>query len=74
MRATRRAGRDAERGVPARGGGGAGGPGAAGVAGTVRGYIEVYYLEERPSAGEGPFLTDERNLIDDIARSLGEMV
>ncbi len=44
------------------------------VSGAVRGRLEVYYLEERPPADEGPFLKEERNLIDEVARSLGEMV
>ena len=37
--------------------------------GTMRGIIEVAYIEERPQAVEGPFLGEERALID----SLGEM-
>jgi PAS domain S-box-containing protein len=32
-----------------------------------RGRIEVSYLEERPVAGEGPFLVEERALIDTLA-------
>jgi len=35
------------------------------------GVIEVYYLEERPEIDEGPFLIDERRLIDAIADLLG---
>jgi len=31
------------------------------------GSLEVYYLEEKPENDEGPFLTDERRLIDAIA-------
>lgn len=31
------------------------------------GGIDVCYLEERPSASEGPFLAEERNLIDSLA-------
>ena len=31
------------------------------------GAIEIYYLKEFPEAGEGPFLTEERNLIDNLA-------
>jgi signal transduction histidine kinase len=34
------------------------------------GVIEVVYLEERPESAEGPFLAEERTLID----SLGEML
>jgi len=37
----------------------------------VAGKIDVYYLEERPNADEGPFLTQERSLIDTIANQLG---
>ncbi len=36
----------------------------------VSGSIEVYYLEERPPADEGPFLREERELIDSIAEML----
>ena len=38
------------------------------------GSVEVYYLEERPTLDEGPFLKEERNLINNIARILGETV
>ncbi len=33
----------------------------------TRGNIEIYYLKEFPEADEGPFLTEERNLIDNLA-------
>jgi len=36
------------------------------------GTLEVYYLEEKPDIHEGPFLKEERDLIDGIARILGE--
>ncbi len=36
----------------------------------VRGAIEVAYLEERPLEQEGPFLAEERNLIDSLAEML----
>jgi PAS domain S-box-containing protein len=42
------------------------------VAGEKRGSVEVYYLEERPPLDEGPFLKEERKLIDGIARALSE--
>ena len=32
-----------------------------------KGAIEIFYLKEFPSAGEGPFLIEERNLIDNLA-------
>ena len=40
------------------------------VAEGLRGTIEVAYLEERPKEREGPFLTEERNLIDSLAEML----
>lgn len=38
------------------------------------GEVTVVYLEEQPAADEGPFLTEERQLLDEIARRLGEAV
>ncbi len=38
------------------------------------GTVEVYYLEEKPVSEEGPFLNEERRLINAIAIELGEMV
>lgn len=38
--------------------------------GVQRGELEVYYLESRPCVGEGPFLEEERRLIDTLAREL----
>ncbi len=38
------------------------------------GLLEVGYLEDRPSADEGPFLNEERSLIDAIAERLGKMI
>ena len=38
------------------------------------GYLEIYYLEERPENDEGPFLREERLLINAIAGRLGMMV
>jgi len=37
------------------------------VAGRDRGTIEVTYVEERPELDEGPFLKEERKLIDAVA-------
>jgi PAS domain S-box-containing protein len=34
------------------------------------GLIEVAYVEERPTSAEGPFLLDERNLLDSVAEML----
>jgi len=36
------------------------------------GSIEVFYLEERPQAFEGPFLKEERDLIDSLANLLSQ--
>lgn len=44
------------------------------VAGRARGKVEVFYLEERPTLDEGPFLKGERDLIEAIASALGETV
>ena len=40
------------------------------VAEGLQGAIEVVYLEERPAEQEGPFLAEERNLIDSLAEML----
>ena len=44
------------------------------VDGKLCGTIEVYYLEEREELDEGPFLAEERNLIDGIASMLAAAV
>ena len=44
------------------------------VDGQARGSVEAYYLEERPTLDEGPFIVEERELLDDIARTLSETV
>jgi PAS domain S-box-containing protein len=41
------------------------------VHGVISGMVEVCYLEEKPEIDEGPFLVEERNLIDAIAERLG---
>ncbi|MFH0778098.1 MAG: PAS domain-containing sensor histidine kinase, partial [Candidatus Eisenbacteria bacterium] len=38
------------------------------------GTVAVAYLEERPVADEGPFLKEERELIEGIARLLGDFI
>jgi len=43
------------------------------VRGQISGRIEIYYLEERPQRDEGPFLKEERNLLDVIAERLGHV-
>ena len=44
------------------------------VHGAKVGRVEVCYLEQRPQLAEGPFLKEERPLIDAIAKRLGEFV
>ncbi len=44
------------------------------VHGEPSGILEVYYLEERPAIDEGPFLREERNLINAIAGLTGRIV
>jgi PAS domain S-box-containing protein len=41
------------------------------VKGSRRGCIEVYYIRQSPDLDEGPFLKEERNLINAIAQALG---
>ena len=41
------------------------------VSGEPVGSVEVYYLQERPAADEGPFLKEERDLTDTLARQIG---
>jgi signal transduction histidine kinase len=38
------------------------------------GFLEVFYSEERPTEDEGPFLKEERSLINVIAERIGEIV
>lgn len=38
------------------------------------GAVEVCYLEERPDSDEGPFLREERSLIDAVADQIGRIV
>ncbi|MFP4248808.1 MAG: PAS domain S-box protein [Armatimonadota bacterium] len=44
------------------------------VDGDRIGQVEVRYHEERPEEDEGPFLAEERALIDAVALAIGEMV
>ena len=44
------------------------------VTGKRIGTLEVFYLEERPEIYEGPFLKEERNLIDEITNRLGTII
>jgi DNA-binding CsgD family transcriptional regulator len=36
-----------------------------------RGEVGIFYLEERPAADEGPFLEEERIMLDEVARRIG---
>ena len=44
------------------------------VRGHKVGAIEVYYSEQRPSASEGPFLIEERLLLDEIALQVSRTI
>jgi len=44
------------------------------VAGERKGSIDVYYLEQRPKQDEGPFLKEERNLIQGISELISETI
>jgi PAS domain S-box-containing protein len=43
------------------------------VAGLVIGTLDVNYLDERPDEDEGPFLKEERRLLDALAERLGRI-
>jgi len=43
------------------------------VHGELSGTVEVYYLEEKPACYEGPFLKEERTLINNIAPQLARI-
>lgn len=42
------------------------------VGGAARGWVEVVYSQEHPRAYEGPFLREERELLETVARMLGQ--
>ena len=44
------------------------------VGGERIGTLEMCYLQERPEADEGPFLKDERNLLNTVAARLGSII
>lgn len=44
------------------------------VNGIKRGVVEVVYIEDKPELDEGPFLKEERSLIDAIARQISYIV
>lgn len=43
------------------------------VGDEVAGDVTIVYLEERPAADEGPFLKEERALLEDVAQRIGEI-
>lgn len=44
------------------------------VHGKKHGTLEVCYLEARPQSDEGPFLKEERNLINGLSKWLGQVI
>jgi len=44
------------------------------VFGEKAGSVEVRYLREKPNVDEGPFLKEERGLIDALAREIGKFI
>lgn len=44
------------------------------VGGAQRGTVEVTYSEEKPELDEGPFLKEERNLIDAVSREIALII
>ena len=44
------------------------------VQGETVGEVEVFYRDERPASDEGPFLKEERKLIDTVAERLGHFL
>ena len=44
------------------------------VNGQQRGTVEVVYWEKKPELDEGPFLKEERNLIDTVAREIALII
>jgi len=44
------------------------------IRGEVLGRIEVGYTSERPGLDEGPFLSEERSLVDAVARELAAVI
>lgn len=44
------------------------------IRGIRRGEVEVVYTQEMPETDEGPFLNEERSLIDEVARQVGLII
>ncbi len=39
----------------------------------IVGDVSIFYIEERPDAEEGPFLKEERKLLEEVAQRIGEI-
>jgi signal transduction histidine kinase len=44
------------------------------VSGKPRGFIEIGYTERKPQLDEGPFLKEERSLLDEVARQIALII
>jgi PAS domain S-box-containing protein len=44
------------------------------IYGEKAGTVEVYYMEEKPQIDEGPFIKEERDLLDAIAKHIGRFI
>ncbi|MEW6745812.1 MAG: ATP-binding protein [Planctomycetota bacterium] len=44
------------------------------ISGKKRGRVEVAYTQQMPTFDEGPFLKEERNLINEVARQVGLII
>ncbi len=44
------------------------------IDGVRSGSVEVYYMQKRPAQDEGPFVKEERRLLDSMARVIGEAI
>lgn len=44
------------------------------IKGEIKGTVEVFYLESKPEENEGPFLKEERALINNIADQLARII
>ncbi len=44
------------------------------VSQKIRGQVEVFYVEERPELDEGPFMREERHLLDTVAREVSIII
>ncbi len=44
------------------------------IKGEIKGSVEVYYLKEQPKLDEGPFIKEEKNLIDGIAGNISQAI